>query len=203
MTPRPDLLVCHDCDALYLRPPLGSGEHARCLRCGAGVALGHRLTLEDQLALAVGALVSLLIANLTPIVTLDLRGVHHDATLLGSVRATWEAGEPFVALLAVTTALFFPLLLLVARIYVLVPLVRGIRPPAFRGVMRVIRWLTRWSMIEVFMLGALIALVRTSVIARAFVGVGLLAHVVVMLLMTAELASGQSRLWQRSSEIGP
>ncbi len=201
MKPRPNLLVCDACDALYARPALAHDTVARCVRCGIPVGRGHRVTLDEQLALAVAALVLLVIANLSPLVSLDLRGQHTAATLLDCVRITWQSGERLVALLAVGTAFVFPLALVVLRLYVLAPLVAGVPPRGFVAAMRMLRWVTQWSMVEVFMLGVLISVVRSAGLAQAGMQPGLFAYAGVMLLLTASIASGQRRLWQRYGEV--
>ena len=201
MTPRPNLLVCDACDALYTRPALAQDSMARCVRCGALLGRGHRITLDEQLALAIAALVLLVIANLTPLVTLDLRGQRTAATLLECVRITWQAGEPLVALLAAGTAFVFPLALIVLRLYVLAPLTAGVPPRGFVVAMRMLRWVTQWSMVEVFMLGVLISVVRSAGLAHAGMQPGLFAYAGVMLLLTANIAAGQRRLWQRYGEV--
>ncbi len=201
MTPRPDLLVCNACDALYRRPLLAEDRIARCARCGTSLGRGHRLTLDEQLALAVAALVLLIVANLSPLITLELRGLRTEVTLLECVRATWQAGERLVAVLAVFTAFVFPLALIVLRLYVLAPLSAGVRPRGFLIAMRMLRWVTQWSMVEVFMLGVLISVVRSAGLAHATMQPGLFAYASVMLLLTANIASGQRRLWQRFAEI--
>jgi paraquat-inducible protein A len=201
MKPRPNLLVCDACDALYARPALADDAMARCVRCGTALGRGHRVTLDEQLALAIAALVLLVIANLSPLVTLNLRGLRTEATLLDCVRLTWQAGEPLVALLAVGTAFVFPLALIVLRLYVLAPLTAGVPPRGFVRAMRMLRWVTQWSMVEVFMLGVLISVVRSAGLAQAGMQPGLFAYAGVMLLLTASIASGQRRLWQRFGEV--
>ena len=201
MTPRPDLLVCNACDALYQRPTLANDAAAHCVRCGGGLGRGHRGTLDEQLALAAAALVLLVIGNLSPLITLELRGLSTEVTLLECVRTTWQAGEHMVAVLAVFTAFVFPLALIVLRLYVLAPLTAGVRPRGFLVAMRMLRWVTQWSMVEVFMLGLLIAVVRSAGLAHAGMQPGLFAYGGVMLLLTASIASGQRRLWQRFAEV--
>jgi len=205
MTPpsatHPDLVVCDGCSAVYRRPALASGELARCRRCGDLLGRGHAMTLEAQLALAIAALVVFLIANLTTIVELNLRGLRTTATLMNAVRETWDNGQPLIAVLAFATAYAFPLAVIALRLYVLAPVAAGWRPPAFAFAMRSLRVLTRWSMVEVFMLGTLIALVRSADLADATPGVGIVAFGALALLLTAHQAAGLHGIWRRASEL--
>ena len=67
--------------------------------------------------------------------------------------------------------------------------------------MRALQWTTRWSMVEVFMLGALIAIVRTSGIAYVALEPGLFAYAALTVLLTSIQAAGMRRLWQRAATL--
>jgi len=205
MTPpsatHPELVVCDGCAAVYRRPVLASGELARCRRCGSLLGRGHALTLEAQLALAIAALVVFLIANFTTIVELNLGGSRTAATLLNAVDATWDTDQPLIAALAFTTAFAFPLAVIALRLYVLAPLSAGLRPPGFAFAMRALRVVTRWSMVEVFMLGTLIAWVRSAELADATPGAGLFAFGALAILLTAHQAAGLHGIWRHAAEL--
>jgi paraquat-inducible protein A len=199
----PGLVVCEGCDAVYARQVLAPGESARCARCGGLLGRGHALSTQGQLALAVTALVVYLMATLSPIVTLDLRGVNTVATIFESIQATWQSGQALVAVLASATVVVFPLAVILLRLYVLAPMAMGRRPAGFVPAMRALRWFTRWSMVEVFMLGTLIALVRSAGLASAVPGVGVFSFGVLTLLLAANQAAGLHVLWQRAAELKP
>jgi paraquat-inducible protein A len=194
-------LVCHECDATYHAMPVAHDAILRCRRCGATLARGHGLGIEGQLALSLAALFTFAIASLSPIVTLELRGIHSVATLFEATTQTWRSGQEGVALLSVATAFVFPLLLIVLHLWVLLPLQLGRRPLAVVPALRVLRWVMRWSMVEVFMLGVLIAVVRSAGITQIVLGPGLFAYGVLTVMLTGMQASGLYALWQRSSEL--
>ena len=198
---RPGLLACEECDAVYQRRELDAGEVARCGRCGATLGRGHFLNVDGQLALALTALLVFAIASLAPLVTLELRGLHAVASLHEAVRATWQSGERLVAVLAMATAFGFPLVVIVLRLWVLVPLQRGRRAPGLVPAMRALRWVLRWSMVEVFMLGVLIAVVRSAGVTSVVPGPGIFAYAVLTLLLAAMQASGMHALWQLLEEL--
>jgi paraquat-inducible protein A len=194
----PGLVVCAQCDAIHTRVVPRLGEAARCSRCHALIDGGHRLGLQGQFALCVAALVVFVIANAFPIVTLDVRGIASTVTLLQAVTATWQAGERLVALLAAATAFAFPLAVIVLRLALLAPIVAGWRPPWFAPAMRALLWTTRWSMVEVLLLGVLIAVVRGAGIGEVAFGAGLYGFGALTLLLTSIQAGGMRRLWQRA-----
>ena len=166
------------------------------------VSSGHVLRTETLLAFAVASLLLIVIGNSTPIVTLDLRGVISSATLPGAIEATWQAGQPLVAVLTAATALVFPLCFTVLRLYLLGSLARGVVPRGFVPAMHMLAFVTRWGMVEVFLMGTLVAVVRCASLTAATPGIGLLAYAAVTLLLTSITAAGTHGLWKKSSELG-
>lgn len=199
--PRPGVVACWECDAVYSRRRLGPGDVARCSRCGAILGRGHWLAVDGQLALASGALLVFVLGNLSDIVTLDLRGAEIPVTLLESIVATWNTGEKIVALLAGATALAFPLVVILLRLYVLWPLARGRLAAGFVPAMRALRWVTRWSMVEVFMVGTLVAIVKLAGLATVIPGVGIFSYALLALLLAANHAAGLHWLWRYAEDM--
>lgn len=196
----PGLVVCEECDAAHAWHRLRPGDVARCTRCGAVLGRSHRLRLDGQLALALATLIVFVIASVSPIVTLDLRGLRSVLSLPEAVLETWDSGGPMVAALAAATAMVFPALVIATRLWVLLPLALRRRPAGFVEALRVLHWVTRWSMVEVFMLGVLIALVRSAGLAQLVLGAGVWAYGVLVVLITANQLTGEHGLWERAME---
>jgi paraquat-inducible protein A len=199
---RPDLVVCDECDAVHERIELPNGIIARCRRCNAVLGRGRMLRMQTLLAFSVAALLLLLVANSAPIVTLDLNGVVNRATLPESIRYTWESGQPLVALLTAVTAQVFPLVFTLLRIYLLISLMQGLVPRGFALAMRALDFVTRWSMVEVFMMGTVVAVVRGASLTSATPGIGLFAYGALALLLTAITAAGTHSMWKRGAALG-
>jgi paraquat-inducible protein A len=200
---RPDLVVCDNCSAVHGRLALQPGQVSRCIRCNASLGRGHVVSVQGMLAFALAALLFFVIGNLMPLVTLDLRGVVSETTLAGAIRQTWNSGQPMVAILAAATAVMFPLVMIVLRLYVLVPLASGWVPAGFVPAMHMLRFVTQWSMVEVFMMGALVAIVRSTGLASVAPGVGLVAYGILTLLLTSIAAAGLHTMWKLASDLQP
>ena len=192
------LVVCQGCDAVYAWHALAAGDRARCRRCGAVLARGHGLGQQGLLALTLAAGIAFAIANLSPIVTLELGGATAELTLPGALLLTWQAGEGAVALLAAATAFVFPLAAIALRRWVLLPLAIGWRPPGARHALAALHAATEWSMVEVFLLGVLVSVVRGAGVASVSLGPGLLAWAVLTVLLTAVQSAGLHALWCRA-----
>ena len=196
----PALVVCEECDGVHAREPLNPDEVARCQRCGALLGRGHKLGPQALLALSAAALIVFIMGNAADIVTLDLGGIHVEATLPEAIAQTWATGQQAVALLAGATAFGFPLAVILLRLYVLVPLALGHRSAAFLPAMRALHWVTRWSMVEVFLLGTLVAIVRSAGMASVVLGVGLFSYAALTVLLAANQVAGLHGLWQHAEE---
>ena len=94
----------------------------------------------------------------------------------------------------------FPFIVIALRLYLLWPMTRRRLPQGFMPAMRLLRFATRWSMVEVFMLGALVAVVRSAGLASVVPGPALFAYGVLTVLLTSSSAAGLHRLWQLGSE---
>ena len=83
--------------------PLARGERARCVRCRKVLYRHAHLRSDQLLPLVVGALVTFVIANVFPIVDLQVQGQHNSASLFGSILALWGEGRQLVATLVFAT----------------------------------------------------------------------------------------------------
>jgi len=192
---QPDFVVCEECDAVHRWRHLHSDEVAHCTRCGVVLGRGHRLDAQSLLALSVTALIVFLIANLSSIVSVGLRGRHADTTLAGAASIAWQQGEHVVAALAVATAIVAPAALIVLRLLVLWPLARG-RGSAWVALgMRIIHAVSVWNMVEVLTVAALVSIVRISHLANADAGPGVLAFATLALIFAALESAGLRHLW--------
>ena len=190
--------ACPDCDLLQRVPAPPPGARAACVRCGHVLRAGVADGFCRPLALSVTALIVLLVANLTPMMGLSVLGRHASTTIAGGCVDMWLAGERITAVIVAFCALIAPVAFIVLLGIVLV-LVR--RPPAPIWVGEVLRWaqsMQPWAMLEVMMLGVLVALVKIAELATVEAGLGMFAIFASMLLFPAIASSlDPERLWQR------
>ena len=195
MHKRPDLIVCEQCDAVYQRPRLGQREVAHCLRCDAELDRDTGKRLEQLLPLTIGALILFVLANAFPIVTIELQGLSADTTLIGAVIALTRDGMSEVALLVLATTLLFPLIQLAVLFYLLLPSSRQARPPGFVLLLRMMQAARPWGMIEVFMLGILVALIKLSNMAEVIPGPALWSFGGLTVLLTVVVSFNPRYIW--------
>ncbi|CAG2151582.1 Intermembrane transport protein PqiA [Cupriavidus campinensis] len=189
------LVACEYCDALYERTALAPGERAACLRCGGPLYRESSRAYRRLLPLVVTALILFLISNAFPIVEMDLKGVRTQTTLIGAVQALFADQMAPVALLVFATTILFPLSEMLMMGYLLVPMARRQMPPGFDRIVRGIRQTRPWGMIEVFMIGVLVTLVKLSTMAQVLPGVALWSFGALVVVLAAMLSFDPRDLW--------
>jgi paraquat-inducible protein A len=180
-----ELIVCHACDLVHRRGAADGKQRVRCVRCRAELYRTGFASIDTALALAVSGCLLLLLSNSFPLVALQVNGASRTATLLGASWGLYTQGyEPIAALVLITTVLI-PLFQITAILYVLLS-VRLRRWPRGRNeLFRVFVHVRPWAMPEVFMLGAIVALVKLSATAQVVPGIALFAYGALMLTLTA------------------
>lgn len=192
----PDLLACEECDAVHRRAALGRNEVALCSCCGAELERDMSAYSTRVLPLAIAGLFMYVIANAFPIVEMELQGIVSRTSLIGSVFFLNSEGMPFVASLVLATTVLFPLLQLLALIYLLVSVTRSGYHPAFNLLARLLHILRPWVMVEVFLLGAIVALVKLTSMATVVPGVALWAFGALTILLAAVSSFNPRYIWR-------
>ena len=196
MTEVPDTVVCPGCDAVYSRTPLQPRDVAHCPRCGTELDRHPGRQERRILPLTVACLIMFAIANLFPIVEIELQGLRSRTTLAGAVVALGAEGMSVVALLVLATTILFPFLQLCILAYLLVPLSRERRPLGFALLVRLMQSLRPWGLIEVFLLGVLVAIVKLSSMATVVPGAALWAFMALTVMLTVVLSFNPGAFWE-------
>jgi len=199
---RAELLACPECDLLQSDSAVPRPHKALCARCGAVLYQRHDQGLDRSLALTATALVLLGVANAFPMLSLELQGERTDATLFGAVSTLWSQNMQLVALLVAFTAIAMPLLEIAALAWLLFPLRYGRKAPYFGDAYATLQFAQRLSLVDVFVLGALVSYVKLDHLAEVQAGAGLWAFAGLMLVMaTIESNFDPRDLWAQASAL--
>jgi paraquat-inducible protein A len=200
MATQTGVIACHECDLLQREVHLPQGGVAHCGRCGAELYRSHPDSFERTLALTAGAIILFVVANSFPIVGLKLQGQVINTTLFHTVQTLWNEDMKSVGILVFVTTILMPALQLLALTYLLLPLRLGRAPRYFAIVFRMLQTVKPWGMVEVFMLGVLVSLVKLAHLAGVVPGIALWSFAALMFVMTAVAAVFDPRdLWSRVS----
>jgi paraquat-inducible protein A len=179
------LIVCHACDLAHRFDKIAAAARVRCVRCRAELYRTNAGNIDTAIALAASALVLFILANVYPLVALKVNGTTRAATLIGAALGLYRQGYAAIAVVVMFTTVLVPLTQILAFLYVLVALRSKRRAPAQNVLFRALTPLRPWAMAEVFMLGALVALVKLAAMAEVVPGIALVAYGLLMLALTA------------------
>ena len=197
-------VACRGCDLLQRIPVLTPGGKARCVRCNQLLATAPTDPLDRPLALALAAAIVLVIANVTPLMSLNAEGREATTTLSGGAIRMWLQGSEITAVIVGFCAVVAPACYIASLLTVLL-LVR--RPPAPHWVGMLLRWADRlrpWSMNEVLLLGMLVALTKIAQLATVIPGPAMYAIGALVLLLPAIMSSFDARaVWRRIAWAAP
>jgi paraquat-inducible protein A len=197
----PSVIVCPACDLAH-RAPVAPSERTRCVRCRAPLQRPENGNLDTAIALAVCALVLFCLSNAYPLVAIHSNGETRIATLSDAALALSHQGHAALALLVFLTTVVSPFLQIASLLYLLIPLRIKQQAPGQNAIFRLLTQLRPWTFVEVFMLGALVALVRLSAFTRVAPGVALWSCGLLMLTLaalTSRTSAGQFWRWVEKS----
>ena len=195
-------MACPGCDLLLDVAGLAAGTTARCPRCGHFLTRVQRDATARVLAFAVSALVFLAVANAFPFLSFAASGLESVMTLPETALALYRYGMRAVALLVAAFIVVIPALVLVLLLLVCVPLERGLAAPWLITAARWVFSLKNWAMVEVFIIGVIVSLVKISSMARVELGISFWSYIAFTILFTLALTSlDRYQCWLRIEQL--
>lgn len=170
MAPDRPALICEECDTLTAVRRLPSGVTAQCGVCGNVLYRERRDSVRRALALTLAAFILLVIAHAFPFMTFTMEGNSTSGTIFGSVAALWQDGYWQLAIVVLTMASLMPFIRLALGLYVLVPLASGRVAPGTFGLFGLFARIQAWAMIEVYLIGVLVAYTKLVDLASIELG---------------------------------
>ncbi|WP_084506638.1 paraquat-inducible protein A [Geminicoccus roseus] len=191
------LIACHDCGKLH-RLPVGDNLHDyKCTRCRGGLGT-LSCDLDPPIALLIAAAVSFLVANTMPFMTLNIEGIAQDSTLLSASFALWQSELWPLGVLVFLVATVAPAIKICGLLYVLLPLRHGRRWPLAGRIYRIVGGVRPWAMMEVYLLGMIVAYVKLVELAHIELGIAVYAFLATVLFeIAAEAKSEPMAVWHR------
>ena len=192
------LIACHECDLLHRTRPAPEESVAKCRRCGAVLYRHKRNSLDRSLALALTGLILFILCNTYPFLALKKEGLVQETTLVSGVKELFNQGMLELAMLVLFTSFFAPFIQLSGMIYVLLPLKLNRKPWKLALVFRFLQTIQPWSLLEVFMLGILVSVVKLRDTATVVPGIALYSFLALIFILAATTASFDPRIvWEK------
>ena len=192
------IIVCDECHKLeYLR----EDEVQHCTRCGARLHARRPDSIARTWALLITAAILYIPANLLPIMTVSMLGKGMPATIMEGVVELVQADMLPIALVVFVASILVPTFKLIGIALLLYSVQRHQPMSARQRILmyRFIEWIGRWSMLDIFVIAILVALVNFGNLASIEAGMGASAFfLVVILTMLAAVTFDPRLIWDNT-----
>lgn len=191
-------IACHECDLVQDIPPMPEGTTAKCLRCGSVLFSAKADSINRTLAWTVAGLVLYVVAVTFPFLAMKSGSIIKETGLLTGVENLFSQGETVLASLVLLTCLLIPLLQMFILLFIFIPLKLNTRVRYSIPVFRLFQHINPWSMMEIYLLGILVAIVKLAKMATIVPGLAVVAFGLLVFVLTFAIASVDKHMvWER------
>ena len=191
-------MACPDCDLINQVPVLAPRESAYCVRCQASLSRNPANSIDRGIALTFTAIVLYVIACGFPFLSFGKAGIVAHTRLFSGIVGLYHEGMYFLAAVVSVTTVVVPVFMLASLCYLLLPLRADIRLPGAAPILRWVLQLQPWNMVEIFMIGIIVAGVKLQKMAALEPGIGAWSFMLLIFIMAAIAVSLEPRvLWER------
>lgn len=200
---RSERTACIECDLVVVVGELRDGERATCPRCGHLLSVNTPDGFTRSLAFALAASFLLVMANVFPFLSLEASGLEKVMTLPRSAVELYRDGYVTIAVLVLGPIVGVPALVLCTIMALLLPLRRRESAPWLVPAGRFLFMLSPWSMVEVFVIGVLVSLVKIGAMATVILGISFWSYVAFAICFTATVSSlDRFQMWRDIEACG-
>jgi paraquat-inducible protein A len=192
------LFNCHGCSLLVRRPTAAGRVHANCPRCGARLHLRKPNSITRTWALLIAALIFYIPANLLPVTITTYLGSTKADTIMSGVIYFMQTGSWGIALIIFVASIVVPItkLIVLGGLLISVRQHSRWRPEERTRLFRITELVGRWSMLDVFVVTVLVALVRLGYLTTIEAGIGVVYFAaVVVITMIAAMTFDPRLIW--------
>ena len=193
-----DTVACLFCDTIHELQEIRESEAAYCKRCGHVIYQNRTSSLVRATCFSFSALLFMILAQFLPFLTLNAAGLQRELTLINTASSLMTNDAPALGACVLIFTILSPFFLICGMLYATAPLLIGRSAP---GAAYVIKWLYRsepWNMVEVFLLGVLVSILKLAQVADVTINMGFYSFAGVMLCIAgAQAGIDRRELWDR------
>ncbi len=168
----------------------------RCSRCDSKLHLRHPESLQRTWALTIAALALYFPANLLPVLKIESFAGDQQNTILSGVIQFWQQGDYPVAIIIFGASVMIPVLKIISIVALCLAARSGNRPRGMSRLYRITEFVGRWSMVDVFVVAILVAVVQLGSAISIHPGAGAISFAaVVVLTMFAAMSFDPRLIW--------
>lgn len=179
-----ETIACDECGQLHRFRTPSRREVALCSRCSGVMYRYRRNMVLTVLALVLTGLILFFLSNFFPLLGLRAQGMTQEISLLHASLTFWQQDYSLLALLILLNIIVLPLFELLSLLWILLTIRFRWQPSVAIMLFRWIREIKPWGMLEVFMLGTLVAVVKLGDLALLIIGPAFWSFSLLIVVMT-------------------
>jgi paraquat-inducible protein A len=180
-------------------PSTPAGTEAFCFQCNSSMCSHVPRGVQRTMAFSLSALILFIPANVLPILSMSKFGYETKSTIWQGGVALWKSGTPGIAVLVLLCSIGIPLAKITGLLY-LCATWKNNQSTRNSHLLRLIEAIGRWSMLDVFLVAILVALVKLGALATVAPQLGLVAFCAVVVLTMVASSNFDSRLlWKNEA----
>ncbi|MDG5467229.1 paraquat-inducible protein A [Deltaproteobacteria bacterium IMCC39524] len=191
-------IACHECDLIHEIPPMPSRAAAVCVRCGCVLFRAKNDSIDRTLAWTFAGLVLYSVAVSFPFLAMKNGPIGNETGLLTGIEFLYRQGMIPLAALVLLTCILIPLIQMLGLLYIFIPLKLNFRVKYAIPVFRLFKHIKPWSMMEIYMLGILVSIVKLGKMATIVPGLAVIAFgILIFVLNFALSAVDEHMVWEK------
>ena len=177
-----NFIICQQCYTLHEEVPIKDGSKACCSECGAILYRYDSKLIDHGLSLSVTGIIFFILANLFPLVQIEILGHGQFITIPKTIFSLFENGFYVVGLICAFLIFIFPFMIFTINmlLFVLLKLKRGEK--LSKELLILLSHITPWSMTDIFLISILVALVKLIGYAQIQMGIAFWALMIFVLI---------------------
>ena len=185
-----NFVICHKCFTLNEEIPIKDGSKACCSECGNILYRYDSKLIDHSLSLSITGLIFFVLANLFPLLQIDILGSEQFITIPKTILSLFENGFYIVGFVCAFLIFIFPLMIFLINIllFTLLKMQRGEK--LTKELLILLSHITPWSMADIFFISILVALVKLIAFGQIHIGISfwaLMAFVLIDIYITKNL----------------
>jgi paraquat-inducible protein A len=173
-----DFIICHKCFTLNREMPIKDGSKAYCSECKNVLYRYDSKLIDHGLALSITGLIFFMLANIFPIIQINLLGSEQFITIPKTIFSLFDNGFYIVGFICVFLIFVFPLMIFLINmiLFILLKMERGEKTT--KELLVLLSKITPWSMADIFFISILVALVKLIAFGQIHIGIAFWALMV-------------------------
>ena len=191
-------IACHECDLIHDIPSMPNRAAAVCVRCGCVLFRAQADSIDRTIAWTFAGLVLYAVAVSFPFLAMKNGPIGNETGLLTGIEFLYRQGIIPLAALVLMTCILIPLIQMLGLLYIFIPLKLNFRVKYAIPIFRLFKHIKPWSMMEIYMLGILVSIVKLGKMATIVPGLAVIAFgLLIFVLNFALSAVDEHMVWEK------